>query len=167
MRKNKIKDEVRSAVQGEVCPKCALSEIGLIIYGLILRGQPDLDEAVREGLVILGGCCVAEDNLFCRKCGHWFPDRKTRLCQSDTPNGVCECSDAMPVDERWIEKELEAWAELERERVRSKNVPSMDKTHLCAKCGKKVPFKHTAWVEGYGTLCFKCRHQLRQEGMVR
>ncbi|MDP9181637.1 MAG: hypothetical protein M3P04_02520 [Actinomycetota bacterium] len=63
--------------QQEQCPKCGRSGVP------ILYGMPDGDvmEAVREGQLVLGGCCVSDEDpvLACPACDERWGRRLARL----------------------------------------------------------------------------------------
>ena len=65
-------------VPGQVCPACGVEDAVRVVHGL---PGPELIRAAERGLVVLGGCRVAEDPtaFHCRACAHEWgsPDDPT------------------------------------------------------------------------------------------
>ena len=65
------------------CPSCGGPRVAAILYGLPLFDD-DLNRALDEGRVVLGGCSAFEDSAIwrCLECGHgwgtfdWPEDRE-------------------------------------------------------------------------------------------
>lgn len=53
------------------CPTCGSTDRARIVYGL---PGPELMEAAERGEVVLGGCCVSDDDprYACRACGQRY-----------------------------------------------------------------------------------------------
>ena len=53
------------------CPRCGSSKIARIAYGY---PGPEMEEEVRSGEAVLGGCMVFPESPSheCRDCRHWF-----------------------------------------------------------------------------------------------
>jgi len=51
------------------CPKCQSENVAAIEFGL---PSPEMIEARERGEIVLGGCCVAEDDpeWHCKDCEH-------------------------------------------------------------------------------------------------
>ena len=52
------------------CPKCGSESIAEIMYGMPIN-SPELQDALRQGKLSLGGCCVSDDSprWDCSECG--------------------------------------------------------------------------------------------------
>ena len=52
------------------CPKCKNKEITETIYGLICEPDEELNKALKDGKVRLGGCVICEDSkrFRCNEC---------------------------------------------------------------------------------------------------
>lgn len=72
-RKNNAKAENKNSKV--VCPYCQSTSIADIIYGE-LAFDDELEEALRNGEIHLGGCCYYPDSpkYHCNKCGKNFPE---------------------------------------------------------------------------------------------
>ena len=51
------------------CPSCGVSPVGTILYGMPAYDE-EMHKEVEEGLTIIGGCCVSNDDPVwqCSKC---------------------------------------------------------------------------------------------------
>lgn len=71
------------AKRPEKCPNCNRRSVATILYGLPAF-DPKLDQDLRAGRVILGGCCVSDDDPAwqCNKCGSTIYRRRPgRVCR--------------------------------------------------------------------------------------
>ena len=52
------------------CPKCNSDRIAEILYGFVLPNDPELNEELNSGKIILGGCCIEGDSpaWHCNNC---------------------------------------------------------------------------------------------------
>ena len=71
--KDKTKDENKNSKI--VCPYCQSTSIAEIMYGEPVFDD-ELEEALRNGEIYLGGCCYYPDSpeYHCNKCGKNFPE---------------------------------------------------------------------------------------------
>lgn len=53
------------------CPACGSERVAQILYGLV-DNSDGLVKALEAGYVVLGGCCVTDDDpdYHCHDCGH-------------------------------------------------------------------------------------------------
>lgn len=74
------------------CPACGAASVAGILYGYPMF-SPELESQLAAGRVVLGGCCVTDDDprWHCTTCGTdlWGPSPPsdpTLLGESDNPN---------------------------------------------------------------------------------
>jgi transcription elongation factor Elf1 len=53
------------------CPSCGHSPLASILYGYVVGIDDGLDKKLEEGRIVLGGCCVSDDDpkWECTNCG--------------------------------------------------------------------------------------------------
>jgi hypothetical protein len=53
------------------CPNCNSGNVAEILWGYPI-GTPELDRALEERIIVLGGCCVSSDDpkWECNNCGN-------------------------------------------------------------------------------------------------
>ncbi len=61
----------RQSPQNPKCPKCDSEKVAEILWGMPAE-SPELHEALKKGELVLGGCCVTDNdpNWHCNECGH-------------------------------------------------------------------------------------------------
>jgi hypothetical protein len=52
---------IESKVKPEICHKCGSKRIAEILYGMPL-GTSELQKDMEEGKIVLGGCCITNDD---------------------------------------------------------------------------------------------------------
>lgn len=68
---NFIKEVVEMKIK---CPKCGSTRTAEVLYGLYKFEEEDIDEERIEDDYVFGGCCVENENMFCRECEIKFRD---------------------------------------------------------------------------------------------
>jgi hypothetical protein len=63
---------IRVNEKPEVCPVCRSTRIAAYLFGEP-RVSPDLDKKLKQGKIVLGGCCISDDD----------PDYKCMECLTD------------------------------------------------------------------------------------
>ena len=65
------------ATKPEVCPNCGFSPVGTILYGSHEYSK-ELEQILREGMTILGGCCFHPGQIewACKNSGCEFKRQK-------------------------------------------------------------------------------------------
>ena len=54
---------------GHECPQCHSNELVVPIYYGLFQETP---EEVKAGHGVLGGCCLRQENFYCKRCGLSF-----------------------------------------------------------------------------------------------
>jgi hypothetical protein len=60
-----------------VCPRCGSGNVIPIVYGY---PSPELEKQSQRGKVMLGGCCVGDDNTqwYCKECENRWRKERTK-----------------------------------------------------------------------------------------
>lgn len=63
--------QVERARKPRKCPGCGHSPLASILYGYVVGIDDGLDKKLKEGRIVLGGCCVSDDDpkWECTNCG--------------------------------------------------------------------------------------------------
>ncbi len=74
--------QLKSPRKPDSCPKCGSRKVAKILYGMPVFND-ELEQALKAGRIVLGGCCVSDDDPIwaCVECQHNFGHR-TVLRQS-------------------------------------------------------------------------------------
>ncbi len=62
------------------CPNCGSAKVASILYGLPMFNE-ELERDLESGEVILGGCCVTDDDPLwqCMECDHRWGKMESRI----------------------------------------------------------------------------------------
>ena len=62
--KNNALDKIRVSIKQDKCPVCGSKKIATYLRGMPAYSE-QLQNDIDEGNIILGGCCISEDDPFC------------------------------------------------------------------------------------------------------